>query len=103
MNNKSQFDICLVATFFLKIHSKCYNSFRRSRFVFKIVPMLNVEGVINGSHRCGPTGEDLNRRWAEPNPEAHPEVHRAKGMVEYLSRVKGRAPDLFVDYHGHSR
>ena len=32
----------------------------RSHFVLKIVPMLNIDGVINGCHRCGLTGEDLN-------------------------------------------
>jgi murein tripeptide amidase MpaA len=39
----------------------------RDTFVFKIVPMLNPDGVINGHSRCGLAGVDLNRVWIEPN------------------------------------
>jgi murein tripeptide amidase MpaA len=33
----------------------------RDTFVFKIVPMLNPDGVIVGNYRCSLTGLDLNR------------------------------------------
>jgi cytosolic carboxypeptidase protein 2/3 len=33
----------------------------RKRFVFKIVPMLNPDGVIVGNYRCSLSGMDLNR------------------------------------------
>ena len=33
----------------------------RDRFVFKIVPMLNPDGVIVGNYRCSLSGYDLNR------------------------------------------
>ena len=33
----------------------------RDNFVFKIVPMLNIDGVVNGSTRCNLSGVDLNR------------------------------------------
>jgi hypothetical protein len=48
------------------------------RYIFKIVPMLNVEGVINGCSRCGLTDEDLNRRWKNPNPFLHPSIYNTK-------------------------
>jgi hypothetical protein len=35
----------------------------RRRCVFKIIPMLNPDGVINGSLRCSLAACDLNRRW----------------------------------------
>jgi cytosolic carboxypeptidase protein 2/3 len=35
----------------------------RDHFVFKIVPMLNPDGVIVGNYRCSLAGLDLNRQW----------------------------------------
>lgn len=34
----------------------------RDKYIFKIIPMLNPDGVINGNYRCGLVGADLNRR-----------------------------------------
>lgn len=45
----------------------------RDNFVFKIVPMLNPDGVINGNYRCSLVGQDLNRRWKNSNKTLHPE------------------------------
>ena len=39
----------------------------RALYVFKIVPMLNPDGVINGNYRCSLAGCDLNRRWKTPH------------------------------------
>ena len=33
----------------------------RDNFVFKIVPMVNPDGVILGNTRCSLVGQDLNR------------------------------------------
>ena len=38
----------------------------RRHFVFKIVPMVNADGVILGNTRCSLIGKDLNREWQEP-------------------------------------
>jgi hypothetical protein len=73
------------------------------RYVFKIIPMLNVEGVINGCHRCGLTNEDLNRRWKNPDPVLHPSIYNAKGLIEFCVQVRKKTPVLFCDLHGHSR
>lgn len=35
----------------------------RNNCIFKIVPMVNVDGVIHGNNRCSLLGVDLNRRW----------------------------------------
>lgn len=35
----------------------------RNKFVFKVIPMLNPDGVIHGNYRCSLTGTDLNRKW----------------------------------------
>ncbi|XP_043371077.1 cytosolic carboxypeptidase 1 isoform X3 [Dermochelys coriacea] len=74
----------------------------RESYIFKIVPMLNPDGVINGNHRCSLSGEDLNRQWQNPNPDLHPTIYHAKGLLQYLAAIK-RLPLVYCDYHGHSR
>lgn len=44
----------------------------RDEFVFKIVPMLNPDGVINGNYRCSLSGYDLNRVWHYDNKISSP-------------------------------
>lgn len=41
--------------------------FLREKFIFKIVPMLNPDGVIHGNSRCSLEGCDLNRKWKNPS------------------------------------
>ncbi|CAD5205860.1 unnamed protein product [Bursaphelenchus okinawaensis] len=75
----------------------------REKFVFKIVPMLNPDGVINGSHRCSLAGVDLNRCWDNPTEHKHPTIYHAKGVLQYMVDVLKKTPLCFVDLHGHSR
>ncbi|XP_004693028.2 PREDICTED: cytosolic carboxypeptidase 4 [Condylura cristata] len=74
----------------------------RENFIFKIIPMLNPDGVINGNHRCSLRGEDLNRQWLSPSAEWQPTIYHAKGLLHYLRSV-GRSPVVFCDFHGHSQ
>ena len=39
----------------------------RKNYIFKIIPMLNPDGVINGNYRCSLAGCDLNRQWKTPS------------------------------------
>uniref|UniRef100_A0A8C4Q5P4 Peptidase M14 domain-containing protein n=1 Tax=Eptatretus burgeri TaxID=7764 RepID=A0A8C4Q5P4_EPTBU len=71
-------------------------------FVFKIVPMLNPDGVINGSYRCSLSGDDLNRQWNNPSLILHPIIYHTKGLLQYLSNLH-HTPLVFCDFHGHSR
>ena len=73
----------------------------REKFVFKIVPMINPDGVINGNYRCALCGSDLNRRYKAPSKVLHPVVFSIKRLVKSFS--KEREFVLFCDFHGHSR
>ena len=35
-------------------------------FEIYIIPMLNVDGVVNGNYRCSLAACDLNRKWIKP-------------------------------------
>ncbi|XP_032956241.1 cytosolic carboxypeptidase 4 isoform X3 [Rhinolophus ferrumequinum] len=74
----------------------------RENFIFKIIPMLNPDGVINGNHRCSLRGEDLNRQWLSPGAPLQPTIYHAKGLLSYLSST-GHSPVVFCDFHGHSQ
>ncbi|KAL3668215.1 hypothetical protein V7S43_007076 [Phytophthora oleae] len=75
--------------------------FLRHHFVFKVVPMLNPDGVIHGNYRCSLAGTDLNRRWLNPSSELHPTIFATKNML--LAVCKTRPVSLYCDLHGHSR
>jgi len=74
----------------------------RDLYVFKIVPLLNPEGVISGNSRCSIIGVDLNRRWDNPNPILHPQIFHLKNLIKKLVAEKKEIV-AFFDLHGHSR
>lgn len=73
----------------------------REKFIFKIVPMINPDGVINGNYRCALCGSDLNRRYKTPSKVIHPVIFSIKRMVKSFSKEREIA--LYCDLHGHSR
>jgi len=73
----------------------------RDNFIFKIIPMLNPDGVINGNYRCSLAGCDLNRRWKNPSKVIHPTIYNSKKLVKSFHRDRGLV--LYCDLHGHSR
>ena len=71
----------------------------REIYVFKIVPMMNPDGVLVGNSRTSFAGCDLNRRWGKPNEIIHPEVYSTKQMITKLSNQRNIA--FIIDCHGH--
>ncbi len=39
----------------------------RTTFVFKLIPMLNPDGVVLGNYRTSLSGKDLNREFITPD------------------------------------
>ncbi|XP_051778387.1 cytosolic carboxypeptidase 2 isoform X1 [Erpetoichthys calabaricus] len=73
----------------------------RNMFIFKVVPMLNPDGVIVGNYRCSLTGRDLNRNYKTILQNAFPCVWHTRNMVKRL--LSEREVILYCDFHGHSR
>lgn len=73
----------------------------RDTYVFKLIPMLNPDGVIVGNYRTSLSGLDLNRQWTAPTVKASPEIASMKEMVR--KTLECRDVHIFVDIHGHSR
>ncbi|KAL1785718.1 cytosolic carboxypeptidase 2 isoform X1 [Sigmodon hispidus] len=73
----------------------------RDIFVFKVIPMLNPDGVIVGNYRCSLAGRDLNRHYKTVLKDSFPCIWYAKNMIKRL--LEEREVLLYCDFHGHSR
>lgn len=87
----------------------------RNKFIFKIIPMLNPDGVIYGNYRSSLLGVDLNRRWKNPSKFLHPTIYYSKSLIKWLNTFS-KNPYIIsdsnyqiggivmcCDFHGHSR
>lgn len=72
----------------------------RKRFIFKIIPMLNPDGVVYGNYRCSLLGIDLNRRWLKPDKVLHPTIYYSKKLLEIFTEENEVL--MYCDMHGHS-
>ncbi|KAM8939176.1 cytosolic carboxypeptidase 2 [Pelodytes ibericus] len=73
----------------------------RATFIFKVIPMLNPDGVIVGNYRCSLTGRDLNRNYKSMLKDSFPCIWYTQAMIKRL--VAEREVLLYCDFHGHSR
>ncbi|KAM5205147.1 cytosolic carboxypeptidase 3 [Hipposideros larvatus] len=73
----------------------------RDTFIFKVVPMLNPDGVIVGNYRCSLAGQDLNRNYTSLLKELFPSVWYTRNMIRRL--MEKREVILYCDFHGHSK
>ncbi|XP_069484883.1 cytosolic carboxypeptidase 3 [Ambystoma mexicanum] len=73
----------------------------RDTFIFKVVPMLNPDGVIVGNYRCSLAGRDLNRNYRSILKDSFPSVWCTRNMIKRV--MEEREVLLYCDLHGHSR
>lgn len=72
----------------------------RKKFIFKIVPMCNPDGVVIGNSRTSLNGEDLNREYINPDQNLNPTGFHIKNLVKSLIEEKKQI-FMFLDMHGH--
>ena len=54
----------------------------RDNFVFKVVPMLNPDGVTVGNHHCSLTGQDLNCKYGSNMKKFYPSIWYTRNMIK---------------------
>lgn len=72
----------------------------RENVIFKIVPMVNPDGVIHGNSRCELVGADPNRRWRNPSKNLNPIIYNLKQMITKSTHAN---TNMVLDLHSHSR
>lgn len=74
--------------------------------MFKIIPMLNPDGVIIGNTRTTLVGTDMNRQFGE-DPDLDPKLNPVPIAVKQLIQglIKGDREKIvaFIDLHQHSK
>ena len=70
-----------IITYLLETIAEGSSNALLDNYVFKIVPMVNPDGVIHGNTRAELTGIDCNRVWKKPSKHATPAVYHIKKQI----------------------
>jgi murein tripeptide amidase MpaA len=66
-------------------------------YVFKIIPLLNPDGVARGNWRFDIKGQNLNRKYNSDDYEKYPTILAAKDAILEEENLK-----MFMDFHAHT-
>jgi murein tripeptide amidase MpaA len=72
----------------------------RDRFVFKVIPCLNPDGVSRGHYRSDSRCCNLNRYYTDPQLALHPTIFASKQLMLQWNQSKQVA--FFIDVHAHA-
>jgi len=74
----------------------------RKRIIFKVIPMINADGVTIGNTRCSFIGRDVNRLFGTPNQKLLPEPYYLRQLVKDLLKNDKHKVLAYLDVHAHS-
>jgi hypothetical protein len=69
--------------------------------VFKIVPMLNPDGVYRGYYRLDNWAKNLNRYYTDPSPKYEPTIYSVKKAIAQCKSYNKQLC-IYVDLHAHA-
>lgn len=72
----------------------------RARYVFKLIPMLNPDGVYRGHFRMDQLGNNLNRYYMQNDSLLQPSIFAAKSLIDYYAEEGKLA--VYLDFHAHA-
>ena len=72
----------------------------RERFCFKIVPMLNPDGVYRGYYRLDTLAQNLNRYYINPDPFKQPTIWAVKKAIQQ-QKIYNKIT-IYIDLHAHA-
>lgn len=71
----------------------------RKHYVFKMIPMLNPDGVANGHYRMDIFNQNLNRYYLKPEPFQQPSAFAVKKLGEFYHLENKLC--FYIDLHAH--
>lgn len=86
LTNKCAYGIFFLGLLELLISSSSIASILKKHIVFKIIPMMNPDGVFLGNYRSNAMGTDLNRSWHIANSWCHPTIKAVLSMMSSLDK-----------------
>lgn len=72
----------------------------RERYVFKVIPMLNPDGVFRGHFRMDQLGQNLNRYYIDPDKLKQPAIFALRKLIDTFAENKTLA--MYLDLHAHA-
>lgn len=69
--------------------------------MFKIVPMLNPDGVSRGYYRLDTKAYNLNRYYVNPSKTEHPTIYAFKRLITHFSS-EYKNLFMYLDFHAHA-
>ena len=73
----------------------------RANYIIYVVPMINIDGVMNGNKITNMAGIDLNQQWQNPSPYLAPVIFAIKQLMNMVKAE--RDIEMYFDLQSHDK